>query len=159
MTPIKARFAAIPNVPKANINAASAVPPGWHWNTLVTFDVTFALLLPKRRFAPIIATAEPVNRFSSCDLLFTEKCGSCPIKGWKKTVTPVAEVFYSVKRSFFQPYAQSKWSFYSRVESMTTNRKKYSKVLPGKLLLPKPRLLLLLVWANCSFMGNSCYFR
>lgn len=63
MTPMRARLAAIPIVPNAKISAASAVPPGWHWNTLVAFKLAFAALLPKRKLAPIIATAEPVTKY------------------------------------------------------------------------------------------------
>lgn len=48
-------------LPRAKIRAASAVPPGWHWNTLVAFKLTLPTVFPKRRLAPIIATAEPVN--------------------------------------------------------------------------------------------------
>lgn len=68
MTPMSAILAAIPIVPKANISAASAVPPGWHWNTRVAFKLVFVIVLPKRRLAPIIATAEPVGGIHSVSL-------------------------------------------------------------------------------------------
>lgn len=58
---MRAIFAAIPIDASANIRAASAVPPGWHWNTLVALRLALAALLPNRKLAPIIATAEPAT--------------------------------------------------------------------------------------------------
>lgn len=66
ITPIRAMLAAIPIDPRVKIRAASAVPPGWHWKTLVAFRLALAALLPNRRFAPIMATAEPENNRFVC---------------------------------------------------------------------------------------------
>lgn len=61
MTTMRATFAIIPSVPSAKMRAASAVPPGWHWNTLVALELALLTVLPNRKLAPIIATADPVD--------------------------------------------------------------------------------------------------
>ncbi|CAB0015269.1 unnamed protein product [Nesidiocoris tenuis] len=60
MRPMRAMLAEMPREPRVKMTRASVSPPGWHWKTREPFRVKFpAAPLPYRRFAPIIATAEP----------------------------------------------------------------------------------------------------
>lgn len=59
MTVIKARFADMPRPERARSAAALAAPPGGQCRVLLRIEELDALPEPNRRFAPIIATADP----------------------------------------------------------------------------------------------------
>lgn len=59
ITVIKAKLADIPSAERASNAAALAAPPGGQCLVLLRIEAFVAPEEPKRRFAPIIATAEP----------------------------------------------------------------------------------------------------
>lgn len=62
MTAISAIFADMPRLDNASSAAALAVPPGGHSLVLLTIEAFVAPADPNRRFAPIMATAEPAGK-------------------------------------------------------------------------------------------------
>lgn len=59
MTTISAKFADIPKLDSASKAAALAAPPGGQCLALLAIEEFVAPAGPKRRFPPIIATADP----------------------------------------------------------------------------------------------------
>lgn len=71
---MSAKFADIPRPDSASRAAALAAPPGGQCLVLLAIEELVAPADPKRRFAPIIATADPArktmtieNRNSTCE--------------------------------------------------------------------------------------------
>lgn len=56
---MRAMLAAMPRLPSTKMTVASVSPPGGHWNPLELLVMFPGDPLPQRRFAPIIATADP----------------------------------------------------------------------------------------------------
>lgn len=61
ITVIRAKFADIPRPESANKAAALAAPPGGQCRVLLRMEEFEAPADPKRKFAPIIATADPAG--------------------------------------------------------------------------------------------------
>jgi len=82
ISPIRTMLAPIPRAPRLNMSVASVAPPGWHWK----FFVELALaLLPYRRLAPIMATADPVTDLQK--LIYLKKTELVPmVEKVQKTV-------------------------------------------------------------------------
>lgn len=62
MTVMSARLADMPSPDRASNAAALAAPPGGQYLVLLSIVELLAPAEPKRKFAPIIATADPAGR-------------------------------------------------------------------------------------------------